>query len=369
MSASHLVLDVGTGVVKAGFAGDEFPPCVFPNVTGEAKYPKCMAGALEGIHVGEGVQRHRGLLRLSYPMEHGAIKDWDGMERVWSHIYSTLSIMSEEHNVLLTEAPFTTRQMKERAAEVFFETFNAPALCYALQPVLALYATGNNTGVVLSSGDGVTYSVPIYEGYSIPHAMGRVDLAGRDVTEHLQLQLRKSGYHFTTSAEFEMLRQMKELTCYVAHAPAMEEELARKGTFDVETHKLPDGTAIALGPERFRAADVLFNPAAIGSECDPIQEVLTNSIRKSDTDIRRDLYASIHLAGGSTLLKGFGDRLVTEVRRLAPKDTKIKVRAPQERVYTTWLGGSILASLAAFKSVCVSKQKYREEGIKSLSAI
>eukprot|EP00668_Euglena_longa_P038500 GGOE01049514.1.p1 GENE.GGOE01049514.1~~GGOE01049514.1.p1 ORF type:complete len:390 (-),score=128.20 GGOE01049514.1:156-1265(-) len=369
MSTSHIVIDSGTGVIKAGFAGDDYPHCVFSNIVGDAKYTKCMAGALEGVHVGENVQKHRGMLKLSYPMEHGAVKDWEAMERVWAHVYSNLSVMPEEHNVLLTEAPFTTRPMKERMAEIFFETFNAPGMCFALQPVMALYASGNNTGAVLSSGDGITYAVPIYEGYCLTHAMVRLNLAGRDVTEHLQLQLRKGGHHFTTGAEFEMIRQMKEQICYVAHAPAMEEELARKGNYDVENYKLPDGSVIAIGPERFRAPDILFNPTAIGSESEPIHEALVNCIRKADTDIRKDLYASVHLAGGSTLVKGFGDRLITEVRRIAPKDTKIRIRAQQERVYTTWLGGSILTSLAAFKAVCIPKARFQEEGIRALCTL
>jgi centractin len=70
-----------------------------------------------------------------------------------------LQTFSEEHPVLLTEAPLNPRRNREKAAEIFFETFNVPALFVSLQAVLSLYATGRTTGVVLDAGDGVTHAV------------------------------------------------------------------------------------------------------------------------------------------------------------------------------------------------------------------
>ena len=73
------------------------------------------------------------------------------------------------------------------------------------------YATGRTTGVVLDAGDGVTHAVPIYEGFAMPHSIMRVDIAGRDVSRYLRLLLRKEGFDFHTSAEFEVVRQIKEV--------------------------------------------------------------------------------------------------------------------------------------------------------------
>uniref|UniRef100_A0A673SRK5 Actin related protein 1A n=1 Tax=Suricata suricatta TaxID=37032 RepID=A0A673SRK5_SURSU len=360
-----VVIDNGSGVIKAGFAGDQIPKYCFPNYVGRPKHVRVMAGALEGdIFIGPKAEEHRGLLSIRYPMEHGIVKDWNDMERIWQYVYSKdqLQTFSEEHPVLLTEAPLNPRKNRERAAEVFFETFNVPALFISMQAVLSLYATGRTTGVVLDSGDGVTHAVPIYEGFAMPHSIMRIDIAGRDVSRFLRLYLRKEGYDFHSSSEFEIVKAIKERACYLSINPQKDETL--------ETEKaqyyLPDGSTIEIGPSRFRAPELLFRPDLIGEESEGIHEVLVFAIQKSDMDLRRTLFSNIVLSGGSTLFKGFGDRLLSEVKKLAPKDVKIRISAPQERLYSTWIGGSILASLDTFKKMWVSKKEYEEDGARSI---
>jgi len=250
------------------------------------------------------------------------------------------------------------KKNREKAAEIFFETFNVPCLFISIQAVLSLYASGRTTGVVLDSGDGVTHAVPIFEGFAMPHAIRRIDLAGRDVTEYLQLLLRKGGHRFYTTAEKEIVRNIKELCCYTAFDPDKEEDR-------IESHhkyKLPDGNFIEIGPERFRAPEVLFHPELIGEEFNGVHECLVQSIQRTDLDLRSTLYSNIVLSGGSTLFPGFGDRLLNEVKQLAPKDIKIKISAPLERKFSTWMGGSILASLTTFKTMWVTAEEYREDG-------
>ncbi|CEM37380.1 unnamed protein product [Vitrella brassicaformis CCMP3155] len=358
-----VVIDNGSGVMKAGFAGDDVPKCVFSSFVGRPKHKRVMAGAAEGdVFVGSRAEELRGLLALKYPMNHGICEDWIDMENIWTHVYSEMKINSEEHPVLLTEAPLNPRRNREKAAEIFFETFNCPALFVSAQAILALYASGRTTGVVLDSGDGVTHSVPVYEGFALSHAVTRMDLAGRDVTEHLQLQLRRAGHVFHTSAEMEVVRQIKESTCYVAFNPQKEEHQEHDKTSASFPFHLPDGTQILLGPERFRAPEILFHPNQVGLEYPGIHELLVQSISRADLDLRKTLYSQIVLSGGSTMFAGFGDRLLNEVRRLAPKDIKIRISAPPERKFSTYLGGAILASLATFKKMWVSKEEYEEEG-------
>ncbi|PWN95594.1 putative centractin [Tilletiopsis washingtonensis] len=353
-----VVLDAGSGSIKAGFAGKDVPSCLFPNYVGRVKHQRAMPGALEGNNfVGQKAQSLRGLLRIKYPMEHGIVTDWNDMELIYNHVYSELNTHSEEHPVLLTEAPLNPVANRRQAAQLFFETYNVPALYTSIQAVLSLYSSGRTTGIVLDSGDGVTHAVPVFEGFSMPSAIRRIDLAGRDVTEELQLQLRRAGCNLHTSAEKEIVRLIKEKCCYVSKDPAKDEKEAR----DTEDFVLPDGQVLKLGTERFRAPEILFQPERVGLEYPGVHQVIFESINRTDLDLRKSLFANIVLSGGTTLTRGFGDRLLAEMKKTAIRDTKIKIYAPPERKYATWIGGSILASLTTFKKMWVSAEEYQED--------
>lgn len=365
-----VVIDNGSGMIKAGFAGGDTPKVRFPSLVGRPKHLRVMLQTkLEGdCFVGKVADENRGVLALQYPMEHGVVRHWDDMERVWAHIFGSenLDISSEEHPVLLTEAPLNPRSNREKAAEVFFETFNSPALFVSPQATLSLYASGRTTGVVLDSGDGVTHAVPVYEGFTMPHAVTRMDLAGRDVTDHLMVLLRKAGLAFHTSAEREVVRTIKEQACCVAYNPEKEERRELDRLTATQSFKLPDGTQVELGPERFRAPEILFKPSLVGLEYGGAHQCVVDAIFKADLDIRATLMGQIVLAGGSTMFPGYGDRMLNEVRKAMPKSAvagvKIRISAPPNRDQLTWVGGSILASLAAFKSMWVTKQQFEEHG-------
>lgn len=362
-----VVIDNGSGTIRAGYAGEDLPKCYFPSFVGRPKHTRVLAGGLEGdTFIGNRAQELRGLLKIRYPLEHGIVTDWEDMERIWSHIYTEeLKTLSEEHPVLLTEAPLNPKTNRDTAAQILFETFNVPALYTSIQAVLSLYATGRTTGVVLDSGDGVSHAVPVYEGFAIPNSIRRIDVAGRDVTEELQRLLRKSGSVFHTSAEKEIVRQIKEKTSHVALDPKKEEkEWLNSGSRGNDTktvlYDLPDGQKLKIGPERFRAPEILFEPGNIGLEWPGLHQIVVDSINRTDMDLRKALFGNIVLSGGSTMIKGFGDRLLHEVQRLAVKDMRIKIFAPPERLYSTWIGGSILAGLTTFKKLYVTMEEWQE---------
>ena len=363
-----LVIDNGSGMVKAGFAGEAQPCVEFPSIIGLPKYKKSLKHEdTRQSYVGSDAYAKRGVLKLSYPIEHGVVTDWENMEHIWSHTFDQLRVEPEDRDVLLTEAPRNPKKNREKMAEIMFETFGVNGIYIAIQGVLSLYASGRTTGTVLDIGDGVTHTIPIYDGYAIENAINRFDLAGRDVTEYMQRLLESEGTSMNTSSEKEIVRRMKERFCYCVTDLDAESRIYKERNMS-RKYALPDGNHVVLNDVMYETPEVLFNPSLIGREMLGVHEAVNDSIVKSDINIRKDLYSNIVLSGGTTMIKNFDKKLEYELSRLIKGNTGVKVIAPKERKYSVWMGGSILASLPSFESAWIYNHEYRESGVSIIHA-
>lgn len=406
-----IVLDQGTGFVKIGRGGTNFPDHTFPSIVGrpilraeERATDLAGLGALSGgglvdsssggnggdknkieikdIMCGDEASAVRSLLQISYPMENGIIRNWEDMTHLWDYsFYERMGIDPRGKKVLLTEPPMNPLANREKMCETMFERYGFGGVYVAIQAVLALYAQGLTSGVVVDSGDGVTHIVPVYESVVLNHLTRRLDVAGRDVTRQLIALMLRRGYAFNRTADFETVRQIKEKFCYISYDLDYDTKLATETTVLVEKYELPDGRVIKIGPERFQAPECLFQPHLVDCEQPGIAEYLFNTIQAADVDVRSSLYKAIVLSGGSSMYPGLPSRLEKEIKQLwltrvlhgnPERLSKFNVRIedPPRRRHMVFLGGAVLANIMKGNDhMWISKQEWEEQGPRALTKL
>uniref|UniRef100_A0A3P8Z6K9 Actin like 7A n=1 Tax=Esox lucius TaxID=8010 RepID=A0A3P8Z6K9_ESOLU len=347
-----VVFDVGTGYFKAGFAGAGAPSCIIPSVLGLA-HPGQSDYKLGCV--GSEILNKLDMSHIQ-PVHNGIITEWDAVERLWEYAFETLRVPSEEYAVLLSDPPLSPPTNREKFAEVMFERFSTPAIFIETQSVLSMYSYGRTSGLVLECGHGCSYAVPIDDGYYMPSCTSRAEYAGRSVELYLQKLLQQSEKHVYC----DKLGQMDEIkvnACYVA--PDVDTELRKNDT--AMQYTLPDGNSVSLGKERFLCPEVLFQPSLIESREPGLPVLVMNCINKCDINLKSDMLHNILICGGSTMFRGFQERLRSELNQIAPFG-ETSVVASAERKNAVWLGGSILASLSSFQSLWIDKKDYEEKG-------
>lgn len=326
-------------------------------------------------------------------MENGIVKKWDDMQHLWDYTFhEKLQIDPIGRKILLTEPPMNPLRNREQMCEVMFEHYHFGGVYVAIQAVLALYAQGLSSGVVVDSGDGVTHIVPVYESTVLNHLTRRLDVAGRDVTRQLIALLLRRGYALNRTADFETVRQIKEKLCYVSYDLELDQRLSEDTTVLVESYTLPDGRVIRVGSERFEAPECLFQPHLVDVEQPGIAEFLFDTIQAAEVDVRSSLFKAIVLSGGSSMYPGLPSRLEKELKQLwltrvlkgdperlnvgllfpichsfhhdanvavdGAQKFKVRIEDPPRRRHMVFLGGAVLANIVRLDVLfllCISR--------------
>jgi len=393
-----LVLDNGTHAQKCGLSGQDAPTVTFRTCVG---YPKHRGSAKE-YYVGEEAMQKRGELILKYPVEHGIVQNWDDMEKVWRHaIDNEMRIEMRDKaeadvaGVLISEPPPGPKENRERVIQIWFETFHAPRFHCTPAANLALYASGRTTGLVVDCGHGVSHTIPIYEGYSMPHAIQRINLAGCDLDDYMCKLLSKSNTHLLTSREQQSAVDIKEQLCYLADD--FEEELRlwrHPCTFQMALHprvgaaspanrlsrhvvgkicryilpgapgvrsggprefEMPDRQVLTIETQLCRCPELMFKPSLDGKEMMGLHQLTAKTVYDCDFDVRQPLLSNIVMSGGTTMFPNMPERLQAELQGLFHEAFEVKVIAPPERAISVWMGGSILASLSTFDRMWINR--------------
>jgi centractin len=336
------------------------------------KYPK--AGGLikkdeKRELIGNDCLKYMGIINIKYPLEHGMFKEPDDIEILLDYIYTNLDInLSEikEHPVLIAEPLLNPKENRQNIAKVLFDTHKIEYLFFASQPVLSLYSTSSASGAVLESGEGVSQSCIVYEGYSLPNTYERFDYGGGDVTNVLKILMKKKGYQLLNSNEYRFISDMKEKYCFLLSSKYnLNFDNVRKALNAQKiNYYLPDGTSISLGDERIIASEILFTPELIGKEFLGLSDIILSSINKAEIQLRPKAYENIVLSGGNILMKGLEDKIKEDIIQKHNKIVKLNVNTIKEPKISCWVGGNIISSLDIFNNISITKKEWEEKGNK-----
>lgn len=364
-----IVVDNGTFMIKTGFVGDETVATMFRNViTGKKVGDDSDYVDPEEIVGKEALNESHGLVIL-HPIENRIVVDWAKMETVWKHTFmSELKIDPTEYTIILTQPALNPKENTERMVRLMFQAFSVPAVCVQNQAFLSLFSAERNTGVVVDCGYTSSQTTPIYDSFIIPHAVNQINVGGKDATEYLAEILSEVQGQVIDESEvtFDDYRDIKESLAFVSEDLDVDMRIAAESDqYMKEYEVVASGKELKLGNERFRCAEVFFQPSFVRKEDISIQQAAFKSFMGCDKNIRQEMTTFV-LAGGSSELQGFQPRLKQEIQDLAPRKFKMEVVAPGGRSLTAFEGGCRLVAAENFHDCCLHKEEYDEKGAEKI---
>ena len=362
-----VVIDNGSSFIKGGFAGKQIPSSVVQSV--------CAYTDNDRYFVGRPSYEVRGG-RLVYPLEPLHEHDWNTLEDCWEYIYERELFVDPDMNpVVMTEVPMMCSMARNKMAEILFESFEVPALHIGNSAVMSLFAQGMTTGLVVECGNRFQV-VPVVNGTIIETSAhkSRVGLAG--LTEYFARLLARRGYpsFIRSPSELDIARSIKEAACFTVmdyEAEMAKPEAVSTTSFTIMRNGARENITLSLGNERFMVPEAIFRPSELlGIDMLGIQHQIFDVIKHCPIDIRKPLLKNIVLSGGSTLFPGFAERLQKEVLDIARtqglglRSSEVVVKAPNNRKFLSWAGGSLLGSMGTdfVDTQCLSIDDYLDRG-------
>lgn len=357
---SSIIIDLGSGVIKSGFSGEDGPRNIFNSIVGIPK----MAGLKVGMEqkerfVGDEAIENLEFMNYFPPIKRGEVADWDKFETLMHYLlYNQMEVVPEEMSVLITESPLSSKENRAKVAEMLFEKFNVEKCHMANSSMLGLFAYGKSSGIVVDSGFNVTSTVPLYEGFPLQYASKKINLGGEDISLNLLESIKDKVEPSYKLIKGRLLADdIKEHKGYIS----IDNEEHEEEKQEENPYKLPDGKELKLGNEIFKTCDILFNPPEDSKDLMSVSKMVAESLSNCDDDVRSDINESICLIGGTTLMKNFPEKLKNEL-----SDNKdfgnFNLSFSPERQFSSWVGGSIMSSLDNFHYMWVTKEEYDEKG-------
>lgn len=317
--------------------------------------------------------------------------NWDEMEAVWEYcLEDKLHVDTASTHVFLTEPLFPHKNTRETTVETMFELFNVAGVYLHVQPVLALYASGSTSGLVIDCGESCTSVIPVCEGYQLANSCVKMSTGGYHLSSLLlklislrdSLPLPQYTGHSQSyvnlllsqrgRSPMDVARRLKEKYGFCVDR-ACDDAVGNQWVdpaSEVEyLYELPDGQPIILGSELARCGEAMFRPLLSHDVFDvetekPLHAVILDAVRSCSLDMRKTLLSNVLLAGGGSQLRGLDRRLCEELRSRVPAamTSSVQVTHAPGGDESVWRGGAVLTSMPSFTAQWISADDYFDNG-------
>ena len=369
-NVTNIIIDLGTNSVKFGFSSDLFPKYVIPNMLGRVK-PDYFSPIknYDNFYCGYDALYNSSSLDLSYPLldNNGKFSSKEeyqkDYEKLFHYIFKEkLQIEEVNYNILIIDSIFTSTKEHETIAQILFEKFKIFNLHFEPQSIMSLYSTSKSSGLIVNSGEISTEIVPIYEGYIISNCINKFMIGGYHLTQKFMEKYKNEFEMYNVCNKYYMGQKIKEKYSQIFPTRKEYEDIMNKNDINKLQYNLPDGNVIELGKEIYEIPELIFNPNdSFNFQTQNLPEIIIDTINKCEISTRKELYNNIILGGGNTCIKGFEQRLKTEINNIRKKNCGII--SLEERGYSAWIGASRISTWGSFETQWITRTDFFNKGL------